>query len=285
MTCCQNDVVTEQSARFLFKAEARGIPGHWMATMPVHRVTAKPETLPTRAKSWDQLKTEWLVRLIQHLDNEWIAAAVGDGAEVDRGTLEAILQYAVNIAPASSLGANRHVAVLFDTMLDIYNERGRPLLGIPLSHFQSSARGQLDQQGQVSQASDEGPEISITPDGFPFLHMGQQSMFLLTSVQGGADDWLLGSSSWGALVFSPSKGMAQLMSNILACPGHCWPLLQPPAPTTNIARQSAPQASVPSIAPCTPCYVEPGVSPQSLASGQDSRVPDLGTGKIMTPLH
>lgn len=273
----------------------------------------KPETLPTRFKTWGGLKADWLARLLQHLDNDWIIAAVGDGAEVDRGTLEAILEYAVGITPATELVENRYVHILFAMMLEVYEQRGRPLKDVPLSHFQETTdqigqfrpepgqHGSTDypghasqdsDQGQASQASDDGPEIAFTPDGFPFLCMGMQSRFLLTSVDGGADDWLLGSSSWGNLVFSPSKGMAQLVTHIMASPGHAWPLLPLPAPQPLASAIERAQDVKPPAYPETPGVpelgqppVSPGFSetPWTPALGQGSRVPNLGTPRIMSP--
>lgn len=257
-------------------------------------LSSHPERFPTNAKCWKKLKLDWLTRLVQHLDNDWIVAVAGDGAEVDRGTLEAILHCAVGITPDTDLGGCRYAEELFGSMLELYNARGRPLRSLPLSHFQpcpatggqfgestSQPRqlGSSDCLGQASQANDEGPELAWTPDALPFLHMGQQSIFLLTKVQGGADDWMLGSCSLGTLVFSPSKGMAQLVSHILASPGHYWPSL--PCPATLM--QSVPQSQAAPVVPCS--HVTPPASPQTPCWGGGSRsVPDLGNGRIMSPM-
>lgn len=261
---------------------------------------AKLKTFPTQAKHWRTLRADWLSQLIQHLDNEWIIAVAEDGAEVDRPTLEAILHCAVGISPDTELGPNRHAEELFAIMLETYKARGRPLQGLPLSHFQpctmeqlgqsTSQPGQLgssDSPGQASQASGEGPELALTPDGLLFLRMGQQSMFLLTSVQGGADDWLLDSCSLGPLVFSQSKGMAQLVTTILACPGHCWPLFScPPSPPPTTVMQSAqPEVVLPTVTAHCRQHVEPPASPQTPASGRGSSlVPNLGTSRFMSPM-
>ena len=254
------------------------------------------ERLPTNAKTWKKLRVEWLSALIQHLDNDWLDKVARDGATVDRETLEAILHCAVGVLPDNELGSYRFREDLFHAMSELYHARGRPLQALPLSHFlrcpategqfsqstsQPSQLGRSNYEGQASKANDEGPELAWTPDNLPFLRMGQQSVFLLTKKHGGADDWMLGSCSLGALVFSPSMGMAQLVSHVLATPGQSWPVLPPPATLRQPVQQSQGAPGV----PCSPKPMPRQSYPQTPALGHGSRgVPDMGSRQIISPM-
>jgi hypothetical protein len=199
-----------------------------------------PPYLPTRARQWEDLHVKWLQRLLQELDNDWIVEQ--EEVYIDRPCLEAILQHAVGITPATELKCWA-VATYFGQLCDQYERKGRPLRGHSLTEWQSAcatpsresahpvdgsltpvkatpmpSHGPAPVANQATlEIPSEGPELVTTPDNDLFIYWPPHSKFL------NGHDWELCRSKAGWLLFSPSSCQAQLVSMVLSLPGEAWP--------------------------------------------------------------